>query len=289
MCPLQEPEADATPSAKPKKPKKPTHEYELEVSHEDIMFEVFIFFKEVNNLSGYVQSLWKDCREGKLDLMSAAVTTDTAFNMLKRMSEEARQSIPGNPGYTDTVGLLTEYFAHMGSTESIDFLDWTCLTVLQILLKYEDVLKVSELPILKPGQIGIYQPTRNRATMSDQERQMEDMIVMMELLTHFTYLQIFCQNTDFPLQDELTLGLRRVMEERTVRNMPMHIIFSAQILLDIHHVLREHASRPFQQLYDTSKRAVATLDTWLRFSWTRHASTWPSENDDSVRNFKGFT
>lgn len=65
-------------TAKSAKPK----EYEIEIESDEPTFAIFSFFKDFNDIRTHLQGVWADYRSGKLDLMAASITTDTAFNMI---------------------------------------------------------------------------------------------------------------------------------------------------------------------------------------------------------------
>lgn len=84
---IEEPSAEAaaagaSSSAKTTKA-PPAAEYDIQQTAEDSIFAILALFKDVNEVRQYVMSLWKDYRSGQLDVMSAAVTTDTAFSLLR--------------------------------------------------------------------------------------------------------------------------------------------------------------------------------------------------------------
>lgn len=56
-----------------------TIEYDIEMSEEGRIFAVSSFFKDFNDIREYLHTVWTDYCKGKLDIMSAAVTTDTAL------------------------------------------------------------------------------------------------------------------------------------------------------------------------------------------------------------------
>lgn len=266
-------------------PEKDSNQYELQTSDDDIVFAIFSFFKDVNEVRDYLQGVWKDYRQGKVNVMSAAVTTDTAFTLLRHSSQDTLEALPGNIGYEGMVAILANYLERLG-TVSEQFRDWTCAHTASLLWSYEEVLAPGECPVMKPGHFGVYEPKRDRTKLSDAEKQNEDLIVLMELLPEFTKLSR--TKLPVPAQDELTTGLRKMMEANAMAAMPMHGIFCTQILLDIHHVLREDTSRPFEQLQATGKRVISTLDDYFRYSRGRSIMNWPPQNDEVFRRISAL-
>lgn len=253
-------------------------EYDLEPNAEDKMFRIFSLFKDVNEVREYIRGVWRDYRDGRVDVMSAAVTTDTAFVLLKHGCEDAMESIPGQPNYPAMITLLNDYMNQFGGPSGSAFRDWTSLRVANVLNSYEDVLQPGNMPMMKPGYLGVYNPMADRAGISDQERCHEDLIIPVELLPEFTKLSRIGMYV--PAQDELTTGLRKMMDANSMDALPMHAIFGTQILLDIHHVLREMVGNPFLKLQATGKRVMLTIDDYFKYSRDMHIKNWPEQNDE---------
>ena len=99
-------------------------EYELETTSRDLVFAIFSFFKDVNEIRDYLRGVRKDYREGRVDVMSAAVTTDEAFTLLKHSSEDIIEILPGRPSnpYTNMIAVLTTYLDRLDGAKE-DFGD----------------------------------------------------------------------------------------------------------------------------------------------------------------------
>lgn len=98
---LEEPSMIEVPSSKsqPVKPKKkgphkqiktPTGMTlaEVESSSDDIQFGAMLFIEGFNDVRERLEDVWTSYREGKVDITTAAVTTDTAFIMLRHSYNE---------------------------------------------------------------------------------------------------------------------------------------------------------------------------------------------------------
>lgn len=255
-------------------------EYELQTTSDDIVFTIFSFFKDVNDVRQYLQGVWKDYRQGKVDAMSAAVTTDTAFTLLKHSSGDVLEALPGQTKYQGMVAVLNDYLEKLGGASDA-FGDWTCLQTANLLKSYEDVLDPGSVPVMKPGHFGVYNAKNDWSKMSDHEKYQEDLIVLLELLPEFTKLSR--TKMYVPAQDELTTGLRKMMDANAMDALPMYAIFGTQILLDIHHVLRGDVARPFDQLQATGKRVIMTVDDYFRYSRGKSINNWPAQNDEVFR------
>ncbi|WPG97910.1 Hypothetical protein R9X50_00069300 [Acrodontium crateriforme] len=285
---LEEPtETEATSTSK--KAPKNAESFSYNVDQSDLeaesIFALFAFFNDVNEIRDHVQKLWADYRDSKIDSMAVAVTTDTAFMMLRKMSEEIPNSIVGDLNYPQITRILTDHLAKTGgATEA--FADFVCIRAAGIINSYEDVLSPTEIPILKPGHFGHYRPHQDRSKLSDNEQYREDLIILMELLPEFTTLSRARMHV--PAEDELTIGLRKMMEANEMSQLPMYAIFATQILLDIHHVLRQHASRPFDEFQASARRAVVILNDYFQYSRNRRTPSWSPKDEQVLHELLNF-
>lgn len=260
-------------------------QYELQATELDTIFMLFAFFKDLNEIRDHIKGIWQDYRDRKLDLMAAAVTTDTALNLMKRSSEELGEAVENGSHWASVVGMLTTYLDTIGGTSQA-FYDWVCAGSAQKLDAFAEVLDPGSLPVMKPGHFGVYSPKQDRSKLSNAEKEREDVIVLMELLPEF--VKISRSNLSMPVQDQLTAGLMKMIETCDINALPMYTIFATEVLLDIHHTLREHAERPFRELQATGMRVVTTLDDWFRYSRSRRIVNWPQENDEVLKRVRSL-
>lgn len=66
--------------------------FELSSPKEELFFTLFCFFKDLHDIQAYLVETWTEFKEGKIPITSAAVTTDLAFDIVKRKEEEMLQS-----------------------------------------------------------------------------------------------------------------------------------------------------------------------------------------------------
>ncbi|SMQ45359.1 unnamed protein product [Zymoseptoria tritici ST99CH_3D7] len=142
-----------------------TMQFELEQTEEDAMSAIAMFFKDVNAVRKNIQGVWKDYREGKVDVMSAAVTTDTAFTLLRHSCDSIQESVPGKPNSTEMVMNLQSYVGDT-SDSGPDIIERTCILTAQKLEQFQEVLSQSSVPILKPGHFGMYNSRQDRMSLT---------------------------------------------------------------------------------------------------------------------------
>ncbi|KAK4569715.1 hypothetical protein LTR86_002683 [Recurvomyces mirabilis] len=267
--------------------------YELEVSPEEELFAIMSFFKDLADVREYIKEVWMAYCNGTQDVMSAAVTTETVYLRCfgEHSSDELRDIVSGVTGHSSLVMRLFERLGlvHVSSdTEEIEtseeFGDFICMPASSLLDDYSDMLDKSRLPVFKPGHFGNRIGNISYWDLQPVERRRDDMIVLLELLPEFTKLARI--DLSLPFEDELTAGLRKMMNANSIDGLPMHTVFATQILLDIHHVMRISAFMPWVDLQATGRHVIATLDSYFRYSQQRSVSSWPKENDVFFRKLR---
>lgn len=181
--------------------------------------------------------------------------------------------------------VLTQFMGEFGGPTPA-FQDWICFPLYNMVQQLDQVLEPQQLPALKPGHFGVYDPTQDRSRISKKEQDQEDLIIVMEILPDFTKLSR--GRLHLPGEDELTAAMHPMMEANSADALPTHAVFALQIFLDIHHVLREDITRPFDQMQTIGKRTIETLDDYFRFSRGRTIDLWPAQNDAAFRQVRDF-
>jgi len=151
----------------------------------------------------------------------------------------------------------------------------------QLLDSFCGVLVPNELPLMKRGYFGIYDPKVDRMKMSSAERHHEDLILLLELLPEFAFIQRY--KISLFVADALTQGLLKMVETKRI---PIWLTFATTTLLDIHHLLRDKVEVAFDNLQDVAQNAKSKLDLHFKFSRDIPApSTWPENNEKMLRKF----
>lgn len=280
-------EPSATASAPAGKAHEPSPQYTIEPESFDEVFAILALFDDIQEIRQYLVLVWQDYRNGNQPSMAAAVTTDTAFLMIKRMCEGVIESVPESLNFPAMVTKLRNYLDQHGGGVSDAFPEWTCMHSASILDSFSDVLHPDELPVMKQGHFGTYEPRTDRSRLSPAEQQREDLIILCEVLPEFA--KISRLNVQVPAEDLLTNALCKMMKANSIHAMPMYGIFAAQVFLDIHHVLRQDHARPHANLQGTATRVDETLSGWFRYSRNRQGfRNWPEQNDQVFREIQAL-
>lgn len=292
---IEEPTLDtdnAAPTATKKKAKKqPSQEYEIQDSSADkFMLAVLGFFRDYTKIEKFVMEAWMHYRDGRLNLMAAAVVTDTAYGMLKRSSEDLLSTAgEKKKSYWDIVSLFSDDKFVDGNemTGSLDnnVAQYVAVPVESNQSDFADILKPNVTPIYD-GQFGWYHAEATLKKKTGQQKHFQDQQLLFDYLPEVA--KIAKANLHLPAEDELTTGLRSMMEKNTMSACPMYAIFATKLFLTVRHVLRIDAVPPFEDLQATAKRCVETIDDWSAFSNHKKFANWPAENDQWLGHIKAL-
>ncbi|KAF7187763.1 hypothetical protein HII31_10899 [Pseudocercospora fuligena] len=99
---------------------------ELGTSMEELYFTLYCFYKDLHDIQSYIVQIWTDYKVGEVPIVSAAVTTDLAFDIVKRKEDEMLRA----EWYDETDGhfkTLKEMFSTMqkSRTSSAVPMYWT--------------------------------------------------------------------------------------------------------------------------------------------------------------------
>ena len=269
--------------------------YEIEATDEEIYFGIYCFFDDLNRLRDFIHDLWSRYKIGSCDLITAAVTTNSALELVHRAEKELAASFPKNDTYEKTAVLFYALMCILrgedpGSREMpgdlvnfnmLDVAEWLFIPVNGILESFLPVIQAGHVPVAKPGYFGVYNPRTDRSRLTAREKLKEDLIILCESLPEFC---LFTKVTSqFPVPDELLDGLRLMFTKKTI---PTWVTFAAQIYLDIHHVLRQDIGRGFTELQASGTQAMSTLTEY--FTTSKIFTNWPSSNEEKVKYVHTF-
>lgn len=127
--------------------------------------------------------------------------------------------------------------------ETYDIADSTFFGTFHMLDGFMAVLRPGQLPLFKPGHYGTYNPRSDRSRKTGPEKWQEDKILIMEACTEL--MTIIRTLPQWAVEDELLRGMK---EMDGTHKVPFYLVFSAQVYLDIHHLLRDQVGRGLQEM-----------------------------------------
>ena len=222
--------------------------------------------------------------------MAASVTTDTAYGIIKRSSEDLFASLPGQKTYSDIRDMLanTDFSeeGHEKGTVSNEFAQYMAMPTEGILNQFASLWSQKEMPVYN-GQFGYYNAAENSPESAPEEQHRQNTLLLLEYLPEIVKLSR--ANLPSPVQDEMTAGLRGMMDARKRMNgCPFYAIFATKLFLGIHRVLGINHTDPFGELQTTAKRCISTIDTWFESLENKKLVDWPDQNNESLRQLKTF-
>ncbi|KAL4861952.1 hypothetical protein BDV12DRAFT_56795 [Aspergillus spectabilis] len=261
-----------------------------------LFFKTLCLLQDLHNMRLFISITWSEYRDKKIDLMNAAVVTDSALQLARDLVKEVEADWrTSRMGKRDDVqhlvynlAVLTRGVSAAPSTEiglpynkyMADIADW-CYVPTKILLEsFADVLQANLLPVFKKGYFGTYDPKIDRERMSLGQKFNEDKIILLSILPEFCMVHTFKIQT--PAEDAITRGLAEFAKTKRVT---LWLCFASQIFLDIHHIMRHSTLGAFRDLQMSGLRIQKTIDDYLQLSKSHpQPKFWPKEGDEEIRN-----
>jgi hypothetical protein len=213
------------------------------------LFAIYCLFDDLERLRTHLTQLWMDYKEKRVDLVTAAATTNTAFQLAIRTQNEM---LAIYPDCVDYQSILLIVLNELSKNEEADGQDegevemddnvaqWLFAPAHSILDSFCDVLDPKTVPILKRGHFGFYDPKKDRSKMTLVEQNQEDLVLLMDVLPEFCFIAKY--KIHIFAKDELTRGL---CDMALTKEIPVWLTFATSVFLDIHHLVRRilHSSQ----------------------------------------------
>ncbi|KAJ5551508.1 hypothetical protein N7461_006206 [Penicillium sp. DV-2018c] len=261
-----------------------------------LFFKTLCLLQDLNNMRTFISITWTEYRDKKIDLMNAAVVTDSALKLAQDLVQEVeadwRTSLTWRMDDVQTIvcnlSVYNRGISAAPSTEiglpynknMADVAEW-CYVPTKILLEsFADVLQVNHLPVFKKGYFGNYNPKANRERMSVGQKFNEDKIIFLSILPEFCMIDAF--KIQIPTEDAITRGLAEFAKSKKVN---LWLSFASQIFLDVHHIMRHSTLGAFGDLRMSGLRIQKTVEDYIQLSKTHpQPKFWPKEGDEEIRN-----
>ncbi|KAL4779928.1 hypothetical protein BJX76DRAFT_339386 [Aspergillus varians] len=262
-----------------------------------LFFKTLCLLRDLHSMRKFLSITWSEYQDRKIDLMNAAVVTDTtlqlAQDLVKDLEADWRTTLTSEKN--DNIQNLVFNLAVMnrgGSTapsmeiglpynkNMANVAEWCYIPTRILLESFANVLQVNHLPVFKKGHFGMYDPKANRERMSLGEKFNEDRIILLSILPEFCMLDMF--KIQLPMEDVLTRGLAEFAKTKQVT---LWLCFAAQIFLDVHHAMRHSALGAFADLRMCGLRIQKTIEEYQQLSNTHPPPKfWPKEGDQEIQD-----
>ncbi|KAF4503073.1 hypothetical protein FAGAP_627 [Fusarium agapanthi] len=261
---------DAPDIVRPQKAQDDENTYEGEPQNtlEDAMIACAVMLDDLTHIRSQIESLWENYKDGFYDLATAAVVTNTGFDLARNLMESILPIFEPHRGGACAVSekfsivlAMMKGFSMMevktwgpkGGIENMyDIADDTFLNVHILLNALVAVLGPRKFPTYKEGMFGTYDPNSDRSRKNGHQKFNEDQIILSEYFTEAVTLARAVPN--YPVKDEFIRGIREL--DKTDMT-PFYLVFATQILLDVHQILRaDDASDLKKQKQKQKKKAT---------------------------------
>lgn len=271
-------------------PTQPIYDLEIPKVEKDMeeekLFAIFCLFEDLGRLRTYLSRVWVEYKLGIVDLITASVTTNTAFQLAIRTQEELLVNYPQLGDYQNVLSTVMGLVAKdQGGDETLELevddhiAEWLFAPAHSLLDSFCDVLDSRQVPLMKRGHFGVYNPRTVRSKLNDVQKHQEDLVLLIELLPEFCFIAKY--KIHLFATDELTRGLCKMA---LTTEIPVWLTFATTVFLDIHHFLREKVDKGFEELRTIGSHATSTLDKHFELSQgLRTPSTWPKQNQEILR------
>lgn len=232
----------------------------------------------VADIRAFIKGLWQRYRDKEqMDLMAAAVTTNTAIEMVRKLHEDYAGSFPDDAGYWSIVEKQyksiweaagedpyalerseEETSAALGDKGDQIFLNTYC--ILEI-LRRDMQSDEAQLPIVDIALLDHGDTSKEWSKRSPTDKGLDDAVVLSKAFTGLVIVSC----TKFLTGDELTRGVHELG-----RNKPASfwLTFAAQIFLDVQHVLGPDLERPFDEMQKGARYMNSSIEKALAFHKT---------------------
>ncbi|KAI8904491.1 hypothetical protein DFJ77DRAFT_480405 [Powellomyces hirtus] len=270
-----------------------TYEVAMENDESEVIFMLYCLFKDLNNIRLFLQETWSEYREGKIDLITASVTTNTAIDLVRDMQDDLCSLHPDIGDYETATGVLFVYacFARgedpsarqhrddVVNMRMIDVAQFLYIPAHAILTSLSNAISPSDYPWYN-GQFGHYNPRDNREKMSIRERITEDRLLLMVCMPDLVMMGRM--ERDDILKDEFT---KEFGIFAATKRISLPLVFATQVFVDIHNILRERAASGLAVLRLAGSQMIESLKKRAEENPKVPLENWPAHNEQATVGF----
>ncbi|PLN80412.1 hypothetical protein BDW42DRAFT_201293 [Aspergillus taichungensis] len=241
-----------------------------------LFFKTLCLLQDLNNIRRFLSITWSEYRDKRIDLMNAAVVTDSALQLARQLVQDVEAE------WGSSLSELSREKDNVQIINMADVADWCYVPTKVLLESFAAVLQDNHMPVFKQGYFGTYNPKANRERMSLDQKFNEDKIILLSILPEFCMLDTF--KIQMPTEDVIT---RSLAEFAKTKKVTLWLCFVSQIFLDVHHTMRHSTLGAFGDLRMSGLRIQKTIDDYLQLSKTHpQPKFWPKDGDDEIRNIR---
>ncbi|KAF4773296.1 hypothetical protein HER10_EVM0009527 [Colletotrichum scovillei] len=268
---------DAPPPTRPAKSETDANfEAESEMSSWDAQFVWQLVWKDLHGMRQRVRYMWQQFREGRHELVSVALATNTAIDLARNIVEDVTPVLQSQPG--GLFGVICLYNATFTTTKirkySEGLLRFPEKPTKEEIAYVAGVLDCtnaySMLQQLLPKDQGPINPplVTKGSPKIRLARTHGDFVIDRNAVSGVLYDMYFITRyiPDWPVDDGVLRGFRETLRTREI---PFYFAYAVQLLIDIHGVMGQNLPSIRVQFM----RGLSTLQELMTQAWYIHQST----------------
>ncbi|KAK6352022.1 hypothetical protein TWF718_005171 [Orbilia javanica] len=274
-------------------------EYGIEVP--ESFFIAFCLLNDLNTLRDFIKETWAEYKEGAIDVMTAAVTTNSAVILGKEIINDAlskidRADFPDSTSISTTVyklkclledvtlNQLRDKRGEPFNLDTLEIADWTLSTTTILLESFIPVIQPNQASFYQKGHFGAVDTSKPYHQRSNKEKFSSDRETVFDILGEFVFL-VRIKNILW-LKDEITETMMNMM---VIKKVTLHHAFCMQVFLDVGNTLGAKKEAPSNDLRMTSLRAKKNLTNLLGLIKRFPCQSWPKSMTRPVEDMLELT
>ncbi|TQV90717.1 hypothetical protein IF1G_10669 [Cordyceps javanica] len=284
---------------RPTKPEADPVNYasEAPVSFEETIYELLMLIDDMNTARASIRSIWKNFRDGYLDLVPAAITTNTAIELLRSMIEDVLPSVEKHDGLQRCLekcymvkcmvkgfsldDLKTADPKDNFNYDTYDIANESFLTAWRLIEAFQDAIPPGEIPQYRDGIFGTFDTNSDRTKKSGLSKFHDDRALLTPFFTDLTTVVLGVPN--WPVHDAFLRGIKEMT--RTGR-IPFYMVFAAQVFLDVTYTLGPDVEQGWHRFGRHTNFIANDLKLYFNYHANLKIETWPSANDQMIKELR---
>ncbi|EOD48856.1 hypothetical protein UCRNP2_4385 [Neofusicoccum parvum UCRNP2] len=263
--------------------------------HEVDLQELRLLLEDFQNIRITVQTLWKSYkRSAKEDLVSLAITINTAIETARRMEERAELGLQnGGDVITWLEALYLTTCSHMSEDpeyreqpddamnfatyDNSDEFFWPAYRLLHSIVENGD----HQALLSYPAGTNAYTTPRHWERLSPREKYQHDQRLLSSITPDLITLASIehLQAASLPTRDELT---RALFESLTTGAICLWHVLALQLFLDTHHIMRARAADGFTHLERVASHIRASIEQHVQKKhYKLETAAWSSSDHNA--------
>ena len=272
--------------------------------HIEIGFIIFCFFEDLHRIQDLLKKTWQEYKLGRLDLVTCTMTTNLAFDLVRRAEEDVIGQAPEmlkKPRSYEAISTLIFFVDSFTKGKSptkeqevedslriTPFDEFIYLSTARILMKFEQLsaAKIAYPQPVPPVRMSyISRPDLLELPQVKKWEEEDEFLsqLLMDMSLDDNLARAMLQLTEqrkAPAMDELSKGLYKLRKEGEVSTW---IVFAARVLLDIRDIMGKDFSRGYREQVAAGCAAFKTLDmTVENGALTPKGERWKARDGQQV-------